>query len=54
MMALQDSDWGARENAVKELVEMGETISQRLIQTLQQGNSLARWEAARVLGKIKS
>ena len=53
IMALKEEDWGAREDSVKVLVEIGEPIFEHLIPLLKDDDNVVRWEAARLLGIIQ-
>jgi HEAT repeat protein len=54
MRALEDPAWSVREVAVEELIMMGMTIEADLIPAINSPNPLLRWEAVRILGKIRS
>jgi HEAT repeat protein len=52
--ALKDESWIVRLNARVALLHIGELVDGRLITALKDKNSSARWQAAWVLGRIKS
>ena len=56
LLALEDSYWGAREDAVKILTEKGDEISGSLVALFeyQKTSPIGRWEAIRILGKMKT
>jgi len=55
-MALEDELWGAREDAVEALLEIGEPVYEHLIKILSdiESSCIARWETVRILGIINS
>jgi HEAT repeat protein len=53
IMALKEEDWGAREDSVKALVEIGEPMFEHLIPLLKDDDTVVRWEASRILGMIQ-
>jgi HEAT repeat protein len=52
--ALKDESWIVRLSAREALLQIGEPALKRLIAALKDENSLARWQAAWVLGRIKT
>jgi len=52
--ALKDESWLVRLNTREALLQIGEPSEERLIRALKDENSHARWQAAWVLGRIKS
>ena len=55
LLALEDSYWGAREDAVKILLEKGEGISGPLVDFYEDNktSNTGRWEVIRILGLMK-
>jgi len=51
--ALKDRSWTVRLNAREALLQIDGSANERLITTLKDENSLVRWQAAWVLGRIK-
>ncbi len=54
LTAIEDPAWSVREVAVKALIKMGAAVEDDLIQVLNSPSPLLRWEAVRILGKIRS
>ncbi len=52
--ALKDESWLVRLNSREALLQIGEPAVERLIAALKDKNSRARWQAACVLGRIKT
>ncbi len=52
--ALKDESWIVRLNSREALLQIGEPVVEQLIAALKEKNSYARWQAALVLGRIKS